>query len=151
EILGLARDASADEIKRAFRRIARACHPDLAGGDPEREERFKAARSAYETLSDPTRRRQYDRRNERRAPAGSFTEAFQRHVRPSARPPAARPDPDRGAPSRGNDVGLDDLFGDFGFGGAAERGPGSGRPEPRASGRFDTGPSTWRAVGSEVG
>ena len=56
-VLDVARDASADEIKRAYRRQAREHHPD-AGGD---EERFKELNRAYEVLSDPERRRRYDR------------------------------------------------------------------------------------------
>ncbi|HSJ82582.1 MAG TPA: molecular chaperone DnaJ [Acidimicrobiia bacterium] len=61
EILGVGRDATSDEIKRAFRRIARATHPDANPGDPASEARFKDAAEAYEVLSDPDRRRRYDR------------------------------------------------------------------------------------------
>ncbi len=57
ELLGIARDASPDDVKRAYRRAARAHHPD-AGGD---EEAFKAATHAYQVLSDPERRARYDR------------------------------------------------------------------------------------------
>jgi molecular chaperone DnaJ len=61
EILGVGRDATSDEIKRAFRRIARATHPDANPGDPASEAQFKDAAEAYEVLSDPDRRRRYDR------------------------------------------------------------------------------------------
>jgi molecular chaperone DnaJ len=60
-VLGVPRDADADEIKRAFRRVARESHPDANPGDPQAEARFRRAAEAYEVLSDPARRRRYDR------------------------------------------------------------------------------------------
>lgn len=59
--LGVARDASTDEIRRAFRRLARETHPDANPGDPGAEQRFRDVATAYEVLSDPDRRRRYDR------------------------------------------------------------------------------------------
>lgn len=60
EVLGLNRGASADEIKRAFRRLAAKYHPDANPGDPEAEEKFKEINEAYQVLSDPQKRAQYD-------------------------------------------------------------------------------------------
>ncbi len=59
--LGVGRDASTEEIKRAFRRLARESHPDANPGDPHAEGRFRHAAEAYEVLSDPTRRAAFDR------------------------------------------------------------------------------------------
>jgi molecular chaperone DnaJ len=60
ELLGLSRDASPDDIKRAYRRLARELHPDTGHGSPESEARFKEVARAYEVLSDPDKRRRYD-------------------------------------------------------------------------------------------
>jgi molecular chaperone DnaJ len=59
EVLGVRRDASTEEIKRAFRRLAREHHPDVNKDDPEAE-RFKEINEAYQVLSDPEQRAQYD-------------------------------------------------------------------------------------------
>ena len=61
ELLGVARDADASEIKKAFRTLARQYHPDVTGGDAEATERFKAIGEAYAVLSDPAKRSEYDR------------------------------------------------------------------------------------------
>ncbi|MBQ8216950.1 MAG: molecular chaperone DnaJ [Oscillospiraceae bacterium] len=60
EVLGVAKGASADEIKKAYRKITKANHPDLHPGDKECEERFKEANEAYEVLSDEEKRKKYD-------------------------------------------------------------------------------------------
>lgn len=61
QVLGLSESASAHEVKQAFRQLARTFHPDRNGGAVESAEQFKAVQEAYETLSDPSRRRAYDR------------------------------------------------------------------------------------------
>jgi len=61
EVLGVRRDASPDDIKRAFRGLALRYHPDRSPDDLDAERRFKEAVEAYETLSDPDLRRRYDR------------------------------------------------------------------------------------------
>lgn len=60
-ILGVAPDASAEEIKKSYRRKAREMHPDLDPGNPWAEDEFKVLSSAYQLLSDPVQRAQYDR------------------------------------------------------------------------------------------
>src|SRR4029450_3505250 len=61
ELLGVRRTASTAEIKRAYQKLARQLHPDLNPGDPVAADRFRAVSRAFEVLSDPQRRGQYDR------------------------------------------------------------------------------------------
>src|SRR5262245_22210734 len=61
EVLGVKRDAKPDEIKKAYRRLARKYHPDVNPGDKAAEERFKAMSEAHDVLSDPKKRQVYDR------------------------------------------------------------------------------------------
>src|ERR1700712_930346 len=109
EVLGVGRDASETEIKKAFRGLARELHPDVNDHDPEAEEKFKAAAEAYEVLSDAERRRTYDAYGHEGLRSGGF-------------------DP-RSASSFGS---IDDILsaffggggGQFGFGGGGGRAAG---------------------------
>lgn len=74
-VLGVSEDASADEIKKAYRKLARQYHPDRNPDAPDAEERFKEIQQAYDVLGDPQRRAEYDR--QRRDPfAGGGFEGF---------------------------------------------------------------------------
>src|SRR5216683_2169395 len=68
-VLGVRRDANAEEIKKAYRRLARELHPDV-NPDPVTQERFKEITQAYEVLSDPEKRQMYDLGGDPFAPAG---------------------------------------------------------------------------------
>jgi curved DNA-binding protein len=60
EVLGVKRDATQDQIKRAYRKLARQCHPDINKDDPKAPQKFRQIGEAYEVLKDPQKREQYD-------------------------------------------------------------------------------------------
>ncbi len=60
KVLGVAKDASAEDIKKAYRKLARKLHPDVTGGDKDKTARFKEVSEAYETVGDDKRRTEYD-------------------------------------------------------------------------------------------
>ena len=129
EILGVGRNASQDEIQRAYRRLAREYHPDI-NSDPAAEEKFKDVSEAYSVLSDPATRRRYDafgpdfrqvpedvdpetwRRSRARAGAGG---------RAGGTRAGAAADGGFGYGPRGADIDIEDLLGGI-FGGRAGRG-----------------------------
>ena len=120
KILGVSRTASDEEIRKAFRKLAREYHPDVAKNKAEAEERFKDINEAYEVLSDREKRQKYDALGEDWKRAGAFG------------PRTARP----GGGRMGRDIpredfefggtGFSDFFEQF-FGSFAGRGFGFGR------------------------
>ena len=76
EVLGVGREADAEEVKRAYRKLAMQYHPDRNVGDKEAEEKFKEAAEAYEVLSDPERRQIYDRYGHEGLRSGGFAPSF---------------------------------------------------------------------------
>ncbi len=76
DVLGVARDASEQDVKKSFRRLARELHPDVNAHDPQAEEKFKEAAEAYEILSDPQRRATYDRYGHEGLRSGGYAPNF---------------------------------------------------------------------------
>ncbi|HTB70102.1 MAG TPA: molecular chaperone DnaJ [Solirubrobacteraceae bacterium] len=76
EVLGVERDASEQQIKKAFRVLARELHPDVNAHDPQAEEKFKEAAEAYEILSDEERRATYDRYGHEGLRSGGYAPNF---------------------------------------------------------------------------
>jgi len=73
EVLGVSRTATADDIKKAYRKLARKYHPDVNLGDNSAEEKFKQVGEAYEVLSDPEKRKRYDQLGENWKAGTDFT------------------------------------------------------------------------------
>lgn len=76
DVLGVHRNASEQDVKKAFRRLARELHPDVNAHDPQAEEKFKEAAEAYEILSDPERRATYDRYGHEGLRSGGYAPNF---------------------------------------------------------------------------
>jgi DnaJ-class molecular chaperone len=110
EVLGVKPTATADEIRKAYRKLAKEFHPDLNPGKPAAEARFKAVATAYDLLSDPEKRARYDR--------GEIDESGAERPRYSYRPHAEGAQGWKYQPEGEVDIGdLDDLFSMFGRGG----------------------------------
>lgn len=77
EVLGVGRDTDEQQIKKAFRSLARELHPDVNAHDPDAEEKFKEAAEAYEILSDPERRATYDRHGHDGLKSGGYAPNFE--------------------------------------------------------------------------
>ena len=90
EVLGVSRDATPDEIKKAYRRLARELHPDVNPG-AEASERFKMVTHAYDVLSDPKQREQYDLGGRQRRLRRPELRRVRRHLRDLLRCRAADP------------------------------------------------------------
>lgn len=73
--LGVSKSASTEEVKKAFRKLARKCHPDLNPNDPSAQRRFQELNEANEVLSDPVKRKKYDDYGENWKQADAFEEA----------------------------------------------------------------------------
>lgn len=106
EVLGVAKTANADEIKKAYRKLALKYHPDRNPGDKEAEEKFKEAAEAYEVLSDADKRAKYDQFGHNMGPQGF---------------------PGGGGGFHAGGMSMEDIFAQFGdiFGGAGFGGFGS--------------------------
>lgn len=104
--LGVARGASAEEIKKAYRKLARENHPDLHPDDPKAKEKFQQVQNAFDVLNDPKKREMFDR-------YGSAYESMG-----GGGPQGGRPWPGAGGPRGGeaHEVNLEDLFGGGGGG-----------------------------------
>ena len=114
-VLGVARDADEDTIRKAYRKLARRFHPDVNPGDEPAEERFKAIAEAYSVLSDPERRANYDEFGEVALDAGFDADKARRAREAFGSRFGAGGAGGRGSPGEGafHFGGVDDLFGDL--------------------------------------
>ncbi|WP_193605349.1 molecular chaperone DnaJ [Nocardioides dongkuii] len=120
--LGVKKDAPADEIKKAYRRLARANHPDSHPGDTAKHEKFKAVAEAYDVVGDPAKRKKYDELRSLHGPGG---------FRPGAGGGGGFNLEDLlRERTGGGGGGFGDMFGDL-FGGGAGGGFGGRRQQPR--------------------
>jgi molecular chaperone DnaJ len=138
EVLGIKRDAKPEEIKKAYRRLARKYHPDVNPGDKASEERFKLTTEAHDVLSDPKKRKVYDRFGEY---SDNLANAAARGASPTAGAGRAAPGFDfsgfdwgstqtPGASGGGGGSSFRDIFADL-FGGSAAKEQEPPRAQPK--------------------
>ncbi len=113
-VLGVAKGAQDDEIRRAYRKLAKELHPDVRPDDPAASDRFKRVTAAYDILGDATKRRRYD---------DGEIDSQGEPVRTYARSGAGWPNGFNGGVNGARDTGVTDIFSDL-FGGRGARGPG---------------------------
>ena len=146
-VLGVGLDAQTDDIKKAFRKLARTCHPDVAGEDPNAAEQFARIREAYETLVDSARRAKYDQRSQRQEQRKGRS-----HIRNEWRPPGgwegfsshSKVRATRRAQHQKSDITLDDIFSEPG-GASADLGFGT-----KGASRSSTGTTGASGANSEI-
>jgi molecular chaperone DnaJ len=144
-VLGVSETAATDEIKKAFRRLAKQYHPDRNPNNPQAAERFKEINEAHDVLSDAPKRKQYDQLRR----YGAFTTPPPRG-RPGGAPAGAGREGDFDFGDIGSFGGLGDLFSSI-FGGA-RRGPAGGR-EPESDDTIEVSvsiPFRVAALGGKV-
>ncbi len=132
QVLGVKRDAKPEEIKKAYRRLARKYHPDVNPGDKSAEERFKLITEAHDVLSDPKKRTVYDR-------FGQYSDNLADAAARGAGPTTGRTTPGfdfsgfdwgAGTTSAGSGSSFRDIFADL-FGGGAAKEEEPPRPQPK--------------------
>lgn len=124
QILEVQPDAGDEEIRRAFRRLARMYHPDKAGNDRSAEDRFKEINEAYEVLGDATKRRRYDEFNNTWYNSPSAEEAWRQFGESEPRP---------GRDSRASTGAFSDFFEQLFY--ERDRSQGGARPRPNVRSR----------------
>jgi len=132
EVLGVKPDASADEIRKVYRKLAKQFHPDLNPGKPEAEARFKSISAAYDLLSDPEKRGRYDRGEIDETGAERPPRGYYRSQAEGAQGWRYQPEGEMDL----ND--LEDLFAAFGSAGRRRRGEGGAGFRARGADRHFT-------------
>ena len=155
--LGVKRTADQKEIKKAFKKLARECHPDLNKGDKSCEENFKKISEAYQVLSDPKKRKEYDMFGQVGganpgwgSPTGGQAYNWSSGGQGINFEDIFGGSPGGGSPGGNFSGGIGDLFGDI-FGGGARRSPGRpGRGRGPFTADYDMGPQPGRNIESEL-